>query len=122
MRLIGYDLPLLGVTTLLLLILLVGVIVRSYLGHRVYSIGDRILARLPLIRPIYSAAKQLLEAIAGPSMDAFKDVALIEYPRKGCWSLGFCRPADSAGDRRGLPAPVRSCLFRRHQLRSPAWP
>jgi len=88
-RLIGYDLPLLGVTTLLLLILLVGVIVRSYLGHRVYSIGDRILARLPLIRPVYSAAKQLLEAIAGPSMDAFKDVALIEYPRRGCWALGF---------------------------------
>ncbi len=88
-RAFGYDMPLLGVITLLLIIMLVGVIVRSYIGHRLYSIGDRLLNRLPLIRPVYSAAKQLLESIAGPSMQSFKDVALIEYPRKGIWQLGF---------------------------------
>lgn len=86
---IGRDIPLIGVAALLVIILVAGVLVRSYLGHRVYSAGDRVIARLPLIRPVYSAAKQLLEALAGPSMQSFKDVALIEYPRRGGWALGF---------------------------------
>ncbi len=88
-RALGYDIPLLGVVTLLLIIMLVGIVVRSYIGHRLYSLGDRLLTRLPLIRPVYSAAKQLLESVAGPTMQSFKDVALIEYPRKGMWVLGF---------------------------------
>ncbi len=86
---IGYDIPLIGVAALLLIIFAAGVIVRSYFGHRLYSVGDRLLARVPLIRPIYSAAKQLLEAIAGPDVKSFKEVALIEYPRRGSWSLCF---------------------------------
>ena len=86
---IGRDIPLIGIATLLLIIFVAGMIVRSYVGHRVYSVGDRALARVPLIRPVYSAAKQLLEALAGPDMRSFKEVALIEYPRHGIWSLCF---------------------------------
>ena len=47
------------------------------------------MVRLPLIRPIYSAAKQLLEAIATPTVDSFKEVALVEYPRRGAYALCF---------------------------------
>jgi uncharacterized membrane protein len=52
-------------------------------------VGDRALARIPLIRPVYSAAKQLLEALAGPDVRSFKEVALVEYPRTGTWALCF---------------------------------
>jgi len=88
-RAFGYDLPLLGFITLLLIILLVGIGVRSYVGNRIYRIGDRLLKRLPLIRPFYSAARQLLDSVTGSAVHSFKDVALIEYPSKGMWSLGF---------------------------------
>ncbi len=88
-KLIGRDIPLVGFVALIVLIFVAGVLVRSYVGHRLYGLGERWLVRLPLIRPIYSAAKQLLEALAGPKMNAFKEVALIEYPRLGLWSMVF---------------------------------
>jgi uncharacterized membrane protein len=101
----GYYVPLLGIVTLLLIILLVGVIVRSYIGHELYSLGDRLLTRIPLIRPVYSAAKQLLEAITGPSVSAFKEVALIEYPRRGTWAMCFiCNRV-----RMEIAEPARQC-------------
>lgn len=88
-HLLGYSLPGLGLVTTLLLILLAGVITRSFIGHKIYQLGDRLLARLPIIRTVYLAAKQLLEAIAGPSIESFKETALVQYPRQGTWALGF---------------------------------
>lgn len=88
-RLVGWYIPGLGILTTLLLIILAGFFTRNIVGARLYRIGERVLDRLPLIRPIYSAAKQLLEAIATPSVDSFKEVALVEYPRRGAYALCF---------------------------------
>ncbi len=88
-RVLGYSVPGLGVFTTILLILLAGVLTRNYVGAKVYQLGEKVLIRLPLIRPIYSAAKQLLESLTIPSMRSFKEVVLIEYPRRGTWALGF---------------------------------
>ena len=88
-QMFGYDMPGLGIVTTLLLVLLAGILTRNFIGAKLYRIGDSILERLPIIRPIYSAAKQLLEAIAKPSMNSFKEVALVEYPRKGVYALSF---------------------------------
>lgn len=86
---LGYDILGLGIFITLLIVLLAGVLTRNFIGAKLYRAGDRILERLPIIRPIYSAAKQLLEAIAKPSMESFKEVALVEYPRKGVYALSF---------------------------------
>ena len=88
-HLLGYYIPGLGIFSTLLIIILAGVLTRNVLGAWIYRRGDSVLARLPIIRPIYSSAKQLLEAIAAPSMSSFKEVTLIEYPRKGLHALGF---------------------------------
>jgi len=77
------------VVTTLLLIILAGFLTRNIVGARLYRIGDRVLVRMPIIRPIYSAAKQLLEAVALPTAESFKEVALVEYPRRGVYTLGF---------------------------------
>ncbi len=87
--LLGYFVPGLGVITTLLLILLAGILTRNYIGEQLYSITEKAIARLPLIRPVYSAVKQLVEAIAGPTMQSFKEVALVEYPKEGVWAIGF---------------------------------
>jgi uncharacterized membrane protein len=86
---LGYYRTGLGVLTTILLILLAGVMMRSIVGHRLYRFGDWLLVRVPLIRPIYSASKQLLEGLTGAGANSFKEVAMIEYPRVGLYSLCF---------------------------------
>ena len=88
-KMTGRDLPVIGFVALILVVLTAGVIVRSYIGHRAVNLFETWLVRLPLIRPVYSAAKQLLEALAGPKMNAFKEVAAVEYPRLGMWTVVF---------------------------------
>lgn len=86
---LGYFIPGLGVITTILLILLAGVLTRNYIGAKLYRFGDRMLVKMPVIRPIYSAAKQLLEALTTSGTKTFKEVGLVEYPRRGAWALCF---------------------------------
>lgn len=88
-RILGYYIPGLGILTTILVIVLAGVLTRNFVGARLYAVGDRLLVRMPIIRPIYSAAKQLLEAVTMPSSRSFKEVALVEYPRRGVYALCF---------------------------------
>lgn len=85
----GYHIPGLGIFTTILLILLTGFITRNYLGDKIYKLGDRMLARTPIIRIFYLAAKQLIEAFTIPNIKSFKEVVLIEYPRTSCYAMGF---------------------------------
>jgi uncharacterized membrane protein len=88
-KVFGYYVPGLGVFTTLLIIILAGILTRNFIGARLYRMGDRLLVRMPIIRPVYSAAKQLLEAVTVPSAKSFTEVALVEYPRRGAFALGF---------------------------------
>jgi uncharacterized membrane protein len=87
--LLGYYRTGLGLLTTILIILLAGAFTRNLVGARIYRVGDRLLDQVPLIRPIYSASKQLLAALTRSDADSFQAVALIEYPRKGLYSLCF---------------------------------
>ena len=88
-RAFGYFVPGLGVITTLLLIILAGFFTRNFIGAWLYRRGDKLLARMPIIRPIYMAAKQLLESMTVSSAKAFKQIGLVEYPRKGTFALCF---------------------------------
>ena len=88
-QLLGYNLPGLGIVVTFLLILLAGLLTRNFIGAEIHRLVEKLLNRLPIIRTVYSAAKQLLEAIALPSMNSFKEVVLIEYPRKGTFVICF---------------------------------
>jgi uncharacterized membrane protein len=87
--LLGYDIPGLGAVVTILLILLAGIVTTNYIGARIYELGDRSLGRTPLVRIIYTAAKQLVRSLVTPSAKAFSEVALVEYPRKGVYIIGF---------------------------------
>lgn len=86
-ELFGYFVPGLGVIITLLIIILAGVLTRNVIGAWLYRRADQLLARLPIIRPIYSSAKQFLEAITTPSLGSFQEVGLIEYPRRGIFAV-----------------------------------
>jgi len=86
---LGYNIPGLGAVVTILLILLAGIVATNIIGARLFHWSDRIMGRTPLVRIVYSAAKQLIESMVAPSARAFSEVALIEYPRKGIYAIGF---------------------------------
>jgi len=86
---LGYEIPGLGIVVTVLIVLLVGILAHSVLGRRVFGVWEQFLTKIPIVRTVYSPAKQLLETFTLKSVSSFKRVALIEYPRKGVWVIGF---------------------------------
>jgi uncharacterized membrane protein len=68
---------------------LIGFLTRNFLGKRLYQLGDMVLGRIPFINKIYISIRQLSEAIVDQSQTMFQEVVLVEYPRKGIYSMGF---------------------------------
>src|SRR3972149_5283467 len=60
-----------------------------FLGRLYNRIGERILERMPVVRHIYGALKQVFESILAQKRGAFREVVLVEYPRPGSWVIGF---------------------------------
>jgi len=88
-KLFGFPIPGLGIIATILLIILAGFFVRSIIGASIYKYGDKLLTKLPIVRIFYMAAKKLIEALSLPNNQAFKEVVMLEYPRRGCWAIGF---------------------------------
>ncbi|MGM9453944.1 DUF502 domain-containing protein [Legionella bozemanae] len=88
-QLIGHYVPGIGVILSLIILLVTGVIVTNYLGQRLVGWGESILDRIPLVRSIYKTVKQVINAVLSTNSEAFRKVVLIEYPRKGLWTIAF---------------------------------
>ena len=86
--LLGFKIPGLGLLLSFMIILLTGVLTANVLGKWVVSRWEAFLSQIPLVRSIYNGVKQSLQVIFS-SGNAFQEVVLLEYPRKGSWSLGF---------------------------------
>ncbi len=87
--LLGYSVPGMGLLATLILIVLAGIVTHSVFGSRLYELGEILFIRTPLVRAIYTAVKQLVEAFTLPQKKMFDQVVLIEYPRRGIWTLAF---------------------------------
>lgn len=83
------QLPGLGLVTSILIIMLTGLLVRNFLGEQLLAASERLLQKIPMVRTIYSGTKQILETVLASKGQSFRKVLLIEYPRKGVWSIGF---------------------------------
>lgn len=88
-QLIGHHIPGLGVILSLVILLTTGIIATNYFGQRLVGWGESILSRIPLVRSIYKTVKQVINAVLSTNSEAFRKVVLIEYPRKGLWSIAF---------------------------------
>ncbi|MEE4312227.1 MAG: DUF502 domain-containing protein [candidate division KSB1 bacterium] len=84
-----FAFPGMGLITVMVLIVLVGMIARNYLGRKILTLGDNIVTRIPLINRIYVAIKQISGAFLSEKREVFKKAVLIEYPRKGIYSVAF---------------------------------
>jgi uncharacterized membrane protein len=70
-------------------ITLIGIAGRILIVRRFFTFWERILMRVPMVRNIYGGTKQLSKAFLGEGKAVFKNVALVEYPRKGVYSIAF---------------------------------
>ncbi len=87
--LLGVDIPGFGVLLSLALILVTGVVVANFLGSRLVAMWESFLSRIPLVRSIYNAVKQVAEAVFGSGEQTFQKAYLVQYPRAGLWTLAF---------------------------------
>jgi uncharacterized membrane protein len=81
--------PIVGVLLTLGVIILVGILGRNYIGKKVGAVIDGIIMRIPLVKGIYGASKKLLDAFNPSFSGSFSKVVLVEYPRKGSYTIGF---------------------------------
>ncbi|MDT8370633.1 MAG: DUF502 domain-containing protein [Gammaproteobacteria bacterium] len=86
---LGFHIPGLGVLLAVVLVLATGMIVANLLGRRIVAGWESLLARIPLVRNLYAGIKQIMEAVLATDGKSFRKVLLIEYPRRGVWSLAF---------------------------------
>ncbi|XP_021713960.1 protein LIKE COV 2-like [Chenopodium quinoa] len=87
---LGIDIFGLGFITSLLFVFLIGVFVSSWMGATVFWLGEWLIKKMPFVRHIYSASKQISSAISpDQNTTAFKEVAIIRHPREGEYAFGF---------------------------------
>ncbi len=88
-NLIGFKIPGLGVILTLLLVLMTGLIVANFFGRRIVGAWESLLSRIPLVRTVYGAVKQITASLFSDASQSFREMVLVEYPRKGIWVLAF---------------------------------
>jgi uncharacterized membrane protein len=94
------QIPGFGVILIVIVILITGILVANFIGRFFVGGWESLLHRIPVVRPIYSAAKNFAEIVFSDSNESFKRVLLIEYPRKGLYSLAF-QTSDELGEVQG---------------------
>lgn len=87
--LFGYKVPGLGLVATIVVIFLMGAMVTNVLGRRLVRGFETVLMRIPLARTVYSATKQISDSIFIKRRGAFQRAVLVEWPRKGLYSVGF---------------------------------
>ncbi len=86
---LGFSIPGFGLVLAIIILLITGVIVANLLGRSLLRLWEAFLARIPLVRTVYLSSKQILSSLLSTGSKSFRKVLLIEYPRKGIWTVCF---------------------------------
>ena len=92
-----FSLPGLGLVMMVVLLTFVGFLTAHIFGRTLLRTGERIVNQLPVVRTIYGALKQVLETILNQSSNSFRQAVLVEYPRRGIWTVAFVT-SDTEGE------------------------
>lgn len=96
-ELLGFPIPGLGAALAVVLLLGTGMLAANILGRRLVELYESVLGRIPLVRTVYGAVKNFAEIVLSDNGTSFKKVLLIEYPRKGVYSIAF-QTSDNAAE------------------------
>ncbi len=85
-----FHVPGLGFIFTIILIFLVGVLFTNIVGKKFLKfLEDKLVTKIPFVRTIYKSSKNIIETVFSDKSQSFKEVVLVEYPRKGCFALAF---------------------------------
>jgi uncharacterized membrane protein len=87
--LLGFYIPGIGTLLTLLVIFLTGVVAANIIGQRLIIFWEGLLSRIPVVKSIYYSVKQVSDTLFSSSGEAFRKALLVEYPRKGSWTIAF---------------------------------
>ena len=107
---LGFAIPGLGLIFSVVLLFLLGVVASNFIGKSLIRSGESLLDRVPVVSPIYNALKQIVQTVAAQKDRAFRDVCLLEYPKKDVWALGFVT-ADLGGEPKDRLGDGMVCVF-----------
>ena len=106
----GVPIPGLGVILTIIVLLVTGLLAANFVGRQVVGGWESLMERIPIVRSIYSAAKNFAEIVFSESGSAFNKVLLVEYPRKGIYTLTF-QTASDVGEIQGRTGEDVVCCF-----------
>ncbi len=98
------HIPGIGLVLGIVALTLIGAATANYVGRIFLRLSERILARMPVIRGVYGAMKQIFETVLAKQSNTFREAVLVEFPRKGMWTIGFIT-ARTEGEVRELSGP-----------------
>lgn len=101
--------PGLGLVIITVVLIFIGMFAAGFVGRMLGRAGEAIVTRMPVVRSVYAATKQIFEAVlANKQAGAYREVVLVEFPRKGVWTVGFVTGAVDAEIARTVPEEVVS--------------
>ncbi len=83
------TIPGLGLIVVIAGFIFIGWFATNFLGRLFIHLSEYVVERMPVIRTLYGAIKQIFETIMASQSSAFREVVMLEYPRRGVWSIGF---------------------------------
>lgn len=84
-----FSVPGIGLLIVLVGLTLIGALTAGLIGRLFVNMSERLLNRMPVVRSLYGATKQIFETVLAQKSTAFREVVLVEYPRRGVWTIGF---------------------------------
>ncbi|MEM9572245.1 MAG: DUF502 domain-containing protein [Pseudomonadota bacterium] len=85
----NYAIPGFGVLVLVIALTILGAVTANLIGRSLLAATDRILSRIPIVKNVYAALKQLTEVLANNQQASFDRCVMVEYPKKASWCIGF---------------------------------
>lgn len=86
---LGFSVPGAGVVVAIVIVVLTGIVAANIVGRKLFDLGEAIVDRIPLVRSIYSAVKQVMRSLFSDGDQSFRRVLIVQYPREGLWTMGF---------------------------------
>jgi uncharacterized membrane protein len=105
------NIPGLGLIIVFVALTLLGFLTANFIGRKLVDLGESLLSRMPIVRPIYRTAKQIFQTLFSKSESSFRKVGLVEFPSPGMWSLVFLTQSPTEGISTHLPATEHVSAF-----------
>lgn len=94
---IDADIPGFGLVIFVIFTSIVGYFAKRVFGKQLIRLGENIVSRMPVVRSVYNALKQIVETVLSQSKSSFRQACLVEYPRRDIWAIAFIA-TDTTGE------------------------